>query len=611
MQDLRETEDMRSVLRLPKRPNSREEQQIPKAVFQLRKALRNAPGRAKVRSYQKGRGSVRSSTFAARPQLQRVAVRITYAKNKRKGGHWKAHGRYLEREGPQKEGEKALGFGCEGNDLQISQTLCQWEQTNDPHIFKIIISPEFGEKIDLQKHCREMVSQMETDLSTKLEWIAVEHFNTDNPHVHLCIRGRDEKGNPLQLSRDYIKMGARQRAAEVATAQLGYRTAQDVAEAAQRQITQQRFTELDRMLLKNAQLGKIVFEGVIPQSLKARELRLNLIQRLTQLTSMGLAKKVGSKTWQLNPNLESALRQIQISGDRLKTLFQHRMMVSDPRAQLIASELKEPGQSIAGRVVGCGLDERANKPYILIESFDGKVHYLAQSSQMESMRGQGKLKSGNMVLLEVTVSPQGKPPCLSVNDYGPTFTPELLDKNLIGKALYTATSTSLKTLSGAYQAAAEKRLAVLLKEGGVEIHGNIPKIVDAIKYERVRFPNSRVQLIQTKQDELFHKSCLDLSEKQKLSLVTQDADSGFSVTGKIILMKNFESHTKILLHSGEKLLILTQQNSHKLPIREGQMITARSNHIRDFKTNTNIATWTFLDAKTEINSQIHQKERSK
>jgi type IV secretory pathway VirD2 relaxase len=44
---------------------------------------------------------------------------------------------------------------------------------------------------------------MERDLGTKLDWIAVDHYNTDNPHVHLLIRGKAEDGRDLVISRDY------------------------------------------------------------------------------------------------------------------------------------------------------------------------------------------------------------------------------------------------------------------------------------------------------------------------------------------------------------------------------------------------------------------------
>lgn len=41
---------------------------------------------------------------------------------------------------------------------------------------------------------RDLVRQMEADLGTRLDWAAVSHWNTDNPHVHLIVRGVDQAG---------------------------------------------------------------------------------------------------------------------------------------------------------------------------------------------------------------------------------------------------------------------------------------------------------------------------------------------------------------------------------------------------------------------------------
>jgi type IV secretory pathway VirD2 relaxase len=38
---------------------------------------------------------------------------------------------------------------------------------------------------------------------------------TDNPHVHLLVRGVDEEGADLVISRDYISQGLRSRAEEL------------------------------------------------------------------------------------------------------------------------------------------------------------------------------------------------------------------------------------------------------------------------------------------------------------------------------------------------------------------------------------------------------------
>jgi hypothetical protein len=74
---------------------------------------------------------------------------------------------------------------------------------------------------DLRAFARELVADMERDLGTKLDWIAVDHYNTDNPLVHLLIRGKVDDGRDLVIRRDYISRGIRARAQDRLTVELG------------------------------------------------------------------------------------------------------------------------------------------------------------------------------------------------------------------------------------------------------------------------------------------------------------------------------------------------------------------------------------------------------
>ena len=55
----------------------------------------------------------------------------------------------------------------------------------------------------------DLVRQMEKDLGTELQWVAVEHHNTEHPHVHVVVRGIRSGSESLRLSRDYVKHGIR------------------------------------------------------------------------------------------------------------------------------------------------------------------------------------------------------------------------------------------------------------------------------------------------------------------------------------------------------------------------------------------------------------------
>ena len=161
-----------------------------------------------------------SGSASRRPHRQRCAVRITYSKNAARG-QWRAHGRYLERESAL---SGTLGFDSKDSGVPISSRLESWQAQNDELLWKFIISPEFGDRADLQRLTRDLMGGVEEDLGRPLAWVAVVHQNTEYPHVHVALRGVSADGNVLRLSRDYIKSGIREIAEDLCTRQLGYRT---------------------------------------------------------------------------------------------------------------------------------------------------------------------------------------------------------------------------------------------------------------------------------------------------------------------------------------------------------------------------------------------------
>src|SRR5215469_9365699 len=142
---------------------------------------------------------------------QRCAVRVTYSGN-RVSGQWRAHGRYLAREAATRAGRRNVGFGPSSEAIDMARTLDGWQRSGDERVFKLIVSPEFGERMDLMAHTRALMSQIQQDLCTKLEWTAVCHYNTSHPHVHIAMRGINERGEPLRLEPDYIRLSIRKHA---------------------------------------------------------------------------------------------------------------------------------------------------------------------------------------------------------------------------------------------------------------------------------------------------------------------------------------------------------------------------------------------------------------
>ena len=162
-----------------------------------------------------------------------------------------AHLRYLQRDGTTREGERGSLYGRDDDRLDSKSFLER--SAGDRHQFRFIVAPEDGAQYhDLKPVVRRLMEQAEKDLGTKLDWVAVDHFNTGHPHSHVIVRGKDETGKDLVIARDYMTQGLRTRATEIVSLDLGPRTSQEIAASVAREVEQERFTSIDGTLMREA-----------------------------------------------------------------------------------------------------------------------------------------------------------------------------------------------------------------------------------------------------------------------------------------------------------------------------------------------------------------------
>src|SRR5712692_3687934 len=147
-----------------------------------------------------------------RAYARRSVVKASFSRN-RKSGAWTAHARYLSRQGAQQELTKGLGFDATREGVDMQATVRDWEKS-DKLLWRFIVSPEDADRLNLHNHIRELAGQMERDLETKLEWVAIDHHNTDDAHVHLLVRGVRDNGRLLEIEREYVRAGVRMRSQE-------------------------------------------------------------------------------------------------------------------------------------------------------------------------------------------------------------------------------------------------------------------------------------------------------------------------------------------------------------------------------------------------------------
>src|SRR5260221_522845 len=109
-----------------------------------------------------------------------------------------------------------------------------------------------GGQLDLTDFARRFMAQGETDVGRRLVWAAVNHHNTDNPHVHIVVGGVDAEGDHLRINGRYIAEGMRWRAQELATRELGPRSELEMERSQSKEVERAGFTAIDRMLAGHA-----------------------------------------------------------------------------------------------------------------------------------------------------------------------------------------------------------------------------------------------------------------------------------------------------------------------------------------------------------------------
>ena len=332
------------------------------------------------------------------PGQRRVTVMARIARHK--GAHYRAaplakHIKYLERDGVSRDGRDASMFDAQTDraDRDAFAGRCE----DDRHHFRFIVSPEdAGDMEDLRSFTRELMADAAKDLGTELDWVAVDHWNTDNPHIHVLVRGVASDGADLVIDRGYISEGLRFRAEERVTLELGPRTELDIRTALEREVEAERWTSLDRQLERLGQ-DTAGLVDLRPGGDADPEMRRLLLGRAAKLEQLGLAAREGPAVWALEPGAENTLRDLSVRNDIIKTM--HNAMSRDGGrfdVSTLALHHDVPSEPIIGRLVERGLhDELTGSAYAIVDGVDGRTHHL----RFKDMEMTGDAKAGSIVEL--------------------------------------------------------------------------------------------------------------------------------------------------------------------------------------------------------------------
>ena len=323
----------------------------------------------------------RGNSFVGFSHGQRVVVKARYVKHRpgkvgAGGGaaSLRDHLKYISRDTAGKDGEKAVLFNAQedGLDGKGFLELCK----DDRHHWRFIVSPENGHQIeDFQGYVRSVMVLVEKDLQTSLQWSAAVHYDTDDIHAHVIVRGVNDRGADLVIGQDYVKEGFRRRAQQVATELLGERSLEEIQKSQEREVDALRVTSLDRFIEKQVGEGRsldvrakvnfgksLFYEGLIKG-------------RLRFLAASGLAAEQPPGVFALKENYQDELLRVSQKNEAVKCLYGK---VSSGLDDLSVYSLKAgEGATIVGRVVDKGImDELYDRKYVLVQDMTAKLHFV-------------------------------------------------------------------------------------------------------------------------------------------------------------------------------------------------------------------------------------------
>lgn len=389
-----------------------------KYLHRVLRATMRAGGRAvgansKFHGSQTGRGTTAGRQLSSRDRFaaqrsRRAVVKSRIVKLAGKGlQNAAAHLRYIQRDGVTRDGQPGRLYDA-GTDQADGKAFLN-RADGDRHQFRFIVSVEDGDQYeDLKPLTRRLMTQMEQDLGTKLDWVAVDHYNTAHPHTHIMVRGRDDHGHDLIIAREYLTQGLRERAAELVSLDLGPRSDLEIETRLRREVDQERLTSLDRRLLRDMDA-----DGLVPVTERDPFRQSLRIGRLRTLARMGLAEEVETGRWKLADDIEPTLRRMGERGDILKTL--QRALTEKGLSRAVGDSLIHPAGDdapdagltapIVGRVIARGLaDELNDRHYLIVDGTDGFSHYVEIGKADATL----PLPEGSIVRIEPKVPPAAR-----------------------------------------------------------------------------------------------------------------------------------------------------------------------------------------------------------
>jgi len=334
-------------------------------------------GQRRGSTFGRGRAASLAASRLLNNRARGAIVKARVVRRMRSPGALRAHIGYLKREGVTRDGSPGKLFDAAGDEADGRDFVERCD--GDRHHFRFIVSPDnAGELQSLRSFTRELMDQASRDLGTRLDWVAIDHWNTEHPHIHILVRGRADDGKDLVISRDYISTGLRARAGDLVTLELGPRSELEIRKGLEADTAAERWTRLDRVLTRQAGAADGVVDLRLDRDAPRDPLHEIRIGRMRTLERLGLAESAGPARWVLAADAEQRLRALGERGDIIKRL--HKTLTKDGVARAPSSwalEGERHGEPVMGRLIARGLDdELRGTAFAVVDGIDGRVHHL-------------------------------------------------------------------------------------------------------------------------------------------------------------------------------------------------------------------------------------------
>ncbi|HBL93844.1 MAG TPA: hypothetical protein DHV57_05455 [Hyphomonas sp.] len=339
---------------------------------------RLAPGT--VQSKGRGKASAAMARHWSSRRARRVIVKVHIARTGPAGAaSFAKHVAYIRREGAGREGERGKLYdrtqeGADGNAFNERARA-------DGRQFRLIVSPEDADQMkDLTRFTREFMRRVEQDLGHRLDWVAANHHDTAQPHVHIVIRGGNTRNGELLIDRKYITHGFRARAQEIVTLELGQRRLREMAAARSSEAEREALTAIDHDIARSLTDGRYT-----PEAGSSRLSRFDsqiVRRRLRLLEALDLASRQESGVWSVREGWLDTLRALGRRGDIIRSLANlEGRKIDASQLHALPRDFTGSGDVVGRLAATLPGDELRNGKTALIEGLEGRVWSVEMTEQ--------------------------------------------------------------------------------------------------------------------------------------------------------------------------------------------------------------------------------------